>query len=211
MNLRMAWLVLLCLALAALPAWADYDDGPINGTTDAWTINYGFIVSDTFVADNSSVTGFMLGVWEYPGDVLSSVDWSITAQEQGGTLYGSGTANGSNLTDQFISSNQYGYDIHLITVKGLDVAVTPGTKYWLNLQNASVPSADPVYWDENGGIGCMSGGCPSQSSENAEGTIGAEAFTVNTGNGNGTTPEPGSILLLGPAIVLVAGALRRLR
>ena len=47
-------------------------------------------MSDTFVADNSSVTGFMLGVWEYPGDVLSSVDWSITAQEQGGTLYGSG-------------------------------------------------------------------------------------------------------------------------
>ena len=36
MKVSMAALtLLLCLALAALPAWADYDDGPINGTTDA--------------------------------------------------------------------------------------------------------------------------------------------------------------------------------
>src|SRR4029079_4809561 len=25
-----------------------YDDGPINGTVDAWTINFGFVVSDSF-------------------------------------------------------------------------------------------------------------------------------------------------------------------
>ncbi len=25
------------------------DNGPINGTTDAWTINFGFTVSDTFI------------------------------------------------------------------------------------------------------------------------------------------------------------------
>ncbi len=24
-----------------------YDDGPINGTTDAWTINFGYVVADT--------------------------------------------------------------------------------------------------------------------------------------------------------------------
>ena len=41
-----------------------YDDGPINGTVDAWTINYGYIVSDTFVAPhNTTVTGFMFGAW----------------------------------------------------------------------------------------------------------------------------------------------------
>ena len=52
MKMRIASLSLLalCLTLAAVPAMADtvYDNGPINGNTDAWTINFGFIVSDTF-------------------------------------------------------------------------------------------------------------------------------------------------------------------
>jgi PEP-CTERM motif len=200
--------MILCLALAALPAWADYDNGPINGTTDAWTINFGYIVSDTFVPDAGSVTGLMFGVWEYPGDVLTSVDWSITSQENGGTLYGSGTVSGKNLTDQFISTNQYGFDIDKITATGLNVAVTAGTRYWLNLQNAEVPSGDPVYWDENRGQGCMSKGCPSSSSENSVGSIGSEAFTVNTGS-QGSTPEPGSIFMFASGILGLAGVLRR--
>ena len=50
--MRIASLTILCLALAAIPAWADtYDNGPINGTTDAWTINFGYIVSDTYISD----------------------------------------------------------------------------------------------------------------------------------------------------------------
>ena len=110
MKLRIVLLtIILCLALAAVPASAQvlYDDGPINGTTDAWTINYGYVVGDTFtLSANSTVGGFNFGVWEFPGDVMTSVDWSITSQYDGGTVYGSGTANGKNLTDQFISLNQ---------------------------------------------------------------------------------------------------------
>ena len=53
MKLRIATLTILCLALAAIPALAQYDNGPINGTTDAWTINFGYVVSDTFVAGGS--------------------------------------------------------------------------------------------------------------------------------------------------------------
>ncbi len=179
--MRIASLVILCLALAAVPAVAQwsYENGPINGTTDAWTINFGYIVSDTFVAGGNT-TGFQFGVWEFPGDVLSSVDWSITTGENSGTVIGSGTASGQNLADQFISSNQYGYNIDLITVTGLNVATTTGT-YWLNLQNAAVPSGDPVYWDENSGVGCKSGGCPSSASESAVGTIPGEAFTIGGG------------------------------
>jgi PEP-CTERM motif len=216
LNLRITSLTLLCLALAAIPAWADYENGPINGTTDAWTINFGYVVSDTFVADASTVTGFMFGVWEYPGDTLNSVDWSITSQENAGTVYGSGTAKGGccgsgggSLTDTFISSNQYGYNIDLVTVSGLNVGVPGGVELWLNLQNAAVPSGDPVYWDENSGKGCKSQGCPSMASESALGTIPSEAFTINTGGTSGTTPEPGSILLFGSGILGVAGILRR--
>ena len=208
--MRIASLTILCLALVAVPAFAAqvYENGPINGSTDAYNISFGFIVSDSFVADNSTVTGFMLGTWEFPGDVLKSVDWSITSQENGGTLYGSGTASGNNLTDQYISTNQYGYDIDKITVTGLNVAVTSGSEYWLNLQNATVPGGDPVLWDENSGAGCTSPGCPSQASETFVGTIASEAFTIKTG-GTGTTPEPNSILLFGSGILGAAGLLRR--
>src|SRR5271166_6364364 len=117
--MRIASLTILCLALVSVPAWAQnwsYDNGPINGTTDAWTINFGYIVSDSYIAGGTSVSGFQFGTWEFPGDVLSSVDWSITSGENGGTVFGSGTASGKNLTDQFISTNQFGYDVDKITV-----------------------------------------------------------------------------------------------
>ena len=162
---------LLCILAVVLPTSAQvlYNDGPINGTEDAWTINFGYVVGDTFILlNNSTVTGFNFGVWEFPGDVLISVDWSVTSQFFGGTLYGSGTASGSNLSDQFISTNQYGYDIDKITVTGLNLGLNGGATYWLNLQNATVPSGNPVFWDENDGVGCKGddghgGGCPSQA------------------------------------------------
>ncbi len=31
-----------------------YENGPVNGTTDAWTINFGYVVSDSFVLDGST-------------------------------------------------------------------------------------------------------------------------------------------------------------
>jgi hypothetical protein len=87
MKMRIASLTILWITLAAVPAVAQvlYDDGPINGTTDAWTINYGFVIGDSFtLLNNSTVGGFNFGVWEYGGDVLTSVDWSITADPVGG-------------------------------------------------------------------------------------------------------------------------------
>lgn len=56
-------LSLLVLCLAAVPAVAQgtiYDNGPIDRTTDAWTINFGFVVSGTFVVPSggASVDGW---------------------------------------------------------------------------------------------------------------------------------------------------------
>jgi len=208
--MRIVSLTILCLALAAVPAFAQqwsYDNGPINGTTDAWTINFGYIVSDSFIAQGSNVSSFSFGVWEFGGDSMTSVDWSVTSAENGGTVFGSGTASGKALTDTFISSNQYGYDVDKISVTGLNVPELKGVTYWLNLQNATVPSGDPVFWDENSGTGCGGTGCPSLASESSVGTIPGEAFTI--GGGGGTTPEPSSIMLFGSGILGLAGVLRR--
>jgi hypothetical protein len=120
------------------------------------------------------------------------------------------TASGKNLSDQFISVNQYDYDIDKITVTGLNVGLTSGPTYWLNLQNAVVPSGNPVYWDENSGIGCggdngEGGGCPSVASSGGVGTDPSESFTIT----GGSTPEPSSFMLFGSGILSIAGVLRR--
>jgi hypothetical protein len=194
--MRIVWLFVLCLALAVIPASAQviYDNGPANGSVDAWTINFGYVVSDTFTVDASAVQGFDFTVWAYPGDTALTVDWSITSAEFGGTTYGSGTAS---LSSSFITSNQYGYDVDKLSASGLNVVLGGGT-YWLNLQNATTSFGDPLFWDENSG--------PSSASESAVGTIASEAFDIR---GTGTIPEPSSIMLFGSGILGLAGVLRR--
>jgi len=204
MHVRATWLIMLCLALAAVPATGQvlYEDGPVNGTTDAWTINFGYIVSNTFTLTGSAtVGGFDIYTWEYPGDKALTVDWSVTSGEFGGTTYGSGTAS---LSDQFLSENQYGFNIDKLTASNLNLNLGAGT-YWLNLQNAVTEMGNPLYWDENSGAGCHSQGCPSEVSENDVGTIPPESFDVTGTYGTGATPESGSILLFGSGILALGG------
>jgi len=194
--MRIASLTILCLALIAVPAFAEtYNNGPINGTTDAWTINFGYVVSDTFTLSGSgSLTKVEFGVWEFPGDTMSTVDYTITTTENG-----TGVGQTVNVSDKFISTNQYGYNIDVISFNS-GIPLNAGT-YWLNLYNATVPSGDPVYWDENSG--------KSSASESALGTIPSEAFTVHTACCGPPTPEPSGIFLLGTGVLAVAGLLRR--
>ena len=56
MRVCINWLAIFCFALVTMPARA-YDNGPINGTTDAWTINFGYIVSDSYLSVGSTVDG----------------------------------------------------------------------------------------------------------------------------------------------------------
>ena len=204
MKLRIAFA--LCLALAAIPAVADtlYSNGGINGTTDAWTINFGFIVSDTFtVSPNASVTGLSFGAWVFPGDVLLNAEVSITSSEFGGTTFFDGVLN---FTQSGCSGNQYGYNVCTESATFSDIPLAGGT-YWLNIQNAVVNDGDPIYWDENSG--------PSSASENSVGTVPSESFTVlgtestSSGTSGGTVPEPSSVMLFGSGILGLAGILRR--
>ena len=153
-----------------------YDNGPINGNTDAWTIGFGFIVSDSFniASDGTNITGMSFGAWLAPGDTAPSVEISITSTEFGGTSYFDQTVN---FTQGSCTVNQYGYNVCTETASFNGPALNAGS-YWVNLQNASVPSGDPVYWDENSGVGCQGPGCPSQASQNTIGSIPSEAFTI---------------------------------
>jgi uncharacterized repeat protein (TIGR03803 family) len=154
-----------------------YDNGPINGTTDAWTINSGFVVSDNFTVPGvtSGVTAMTFGAWLFPGDVLQTVEVSITSAEFGGTTYFDQVLT---FTQSGCSGNQYGFNICTETSSNFSMVNLAAGTYWLNLSNAVVNNGDPVYWDENSGMGCGGAGCPSSASENSVGTIPSEAFTV---------------------------------
>jgi hypothetical protein len=208
----------VCLVFTALPAMAgSYDNGPPLGDSDGTpTINFGFIVSNTFIfLQTQQVNSFEFSAWLLPGDqgAITSAELSITSQENGGTVYFDQTLTGWFLGSEGCILNEFGYYNCDEKVNFTGPVVTGGITYWVNLQNASVPSNDPIYWDQNFGVGCggdngSGGGCPSLASESTVGTILSEAFTIY-GTPVGTVPEPNSLWLLGSGIVGIVAVLRR--
>ncbi len=159
-----------CSQAPVQPHWLPDDDGvlysngPINGNTDGWTINFGFAVSDTFTTDGSQITGLQFGAWLFPGDVLQRAEVLIGSSEYANDLF--------DQTVNFTQSgncpiNTYGYAI-CTESSSFTPNVGAGT-VWVTLQNAVVNNGDPLYWDENEG--------PSLASENSVGTIPSEAFS----------------------------------
>jgi len=204
----LAWLLLLVALASPVAAQVLYENGPINGETDAWTINFGFVLGNSFTiaGDSGTVNGLTIGVWLFPGDVLQSVEVSITDQPVfGGTTYFDQTVN---FTQSGCFLNNYSYDVCTETATFNGPTLNGGT-YWVNLQNAVATNGDPVYWDENSGVGCHSEGCPSEGN-NGFGTNPSEAFTIlGNGSGTGSTPEPGSLLLFASGVLASVSVLRR--
>ena len=175
-------LLVLCLTVVAVPAMAQqrimYENGPVNGQVNARLINYGNAVTDSFQNPGLLLfSGFSFYVWLFPGDNISQFDVSIGSIPYGSDLYHS-TVYGSGQGNCF--TNRFGYYVCLVS---FDVFVNVSGKAWLTLQNVSVPSGNPVYWDQNSGVGCMSQGCPSKATEKGYGTpptasIPSEAFAI---------------------------------
>jgi hypothetical protein len=208
MKRDVAFQMVIALCLAVTPAIAQndiYDNGPPNGNIDAWTINNGFFVSDSFILHSTSqVTGLDFTAWLFPGDVLESAEVSISSNPVSGTFYFDATIN---FTQSGCVANDFGFNVCLEQSDSFNGPILNAGTYWLNIQNAVVRSGDPVYWDENDG--------PSSAADSSLGSIASEAFTLLGGHGTettsttGTTPEPSSILLIGTGILGVAAVLRR--
>jgi len=175
-----------------------YDNGPYNGTTDAYTINNGWLVSNGFTTSGGTATGANFVVWAFSGDTLTSVDWAF-GSTPGGTEYASGTASATLISD--FGGNGIGYDLQSYGISFLDVPLLAGTTYWLSLSNAAVPNGDYIYWDENDG--------PATGWQNNDSGYlsGSEAFQIT--GGSSPIPEPASFGLMGLGLVGMAGLIRR--
>ncbi len=225
MKFKIGLIAGFSLFLLAGTASADllYSNGPINGGDgpglgDAFTINYGYSVSDSFtVGAAGTVTGFDFGSWNFSGDVLTQVDWAIGSTTYGNDL-GFGTATGLSVSTALQYTNGDGYDIYLNTISGLNVALGAGT-YWLTLQNAVVPNGDPLFWDENdgpstafasayGNLANAAGGQLPYCANGAANNIctGSESFDVF--GTTSATPEPSTELFVGAGLLLTAGISR---
>jgi PEP-CTERM motif len=209
-------LTILCLMLAVAPAMAQvdlYDNGPYNGTTDAWAINYGSSVSNSFlnVLFQLDITSIQFVYWDASTtDVLTTVDMGV-----GGAPFSfanfSGTLTGVTNTD--LGSNQWGYELFQANFPVSNAYWGYFTLGWVTLQNACTTSgcsvSNPIYWDENSGVGCEGENCPSFAYASTIGSIPSETFTLTGYYTGGGTPEPSSIIVFGSGILGVAGMLRR--
>jgi uncharacterized repeat protein (TIGR03803 family) len=142
-----------------------YDNGPYNGTTDAWTINFGLTVSDSFTG-GGPVTGLHFVYWDAStSDLLTTVDISI-----GSTSFGGTPQTLTGVTNSFLGMNQYGYALYQA-----DYSFSGGSGSYITLSNACTTSgcsvSNPIYWDENSG--------PSTAYENTLGSIPSEAFSLD--------------------------------
>lgn len=181
LGIRVALLITLLCAIGVVPACADvtlYDNGPVNGSIGAYTINYGYVVTDSFtLSAPATITGVSFDVWVTPGDTVNSVDWSITSTplDPAAVLVTAATARTYDFTDA------YGYEIDTESFSISGVSLGSGS-YWLELQNAVSAGGNPVYWDQNNG--------PSTAIDPYYGAVGSETFKILG------APEPDAITLL---------------
>ncbi len=165
--------LLIALFLTCAPAFASsgtvvYNNGLPTGN-DAWTINFGFTVADSFtLTSTANVNHIDFWVDLFPGDILTSVNYTIFTLGPGGKgtfILKTGVAipvleSSCNL----IPCEDYEEGISFTSIK------LPAGTYWLKLSNATTNNGNPVFWAESGG--------PSSAFENSVGTIPSEAFDV---------------------------------
>ncbi|MGB8770764.1 MAG: choice-of-anchor tandem repeat GloVer-containing protein, partial [Candidatus Korobacteraceae bacterium] len=164
-----------------------YDNGPTNGTNDAYFIDV-YQVSDQFPT-SSGMTGFSIAEWVPAGATPLTFDWQVGSTSFGNDL-GSGVVsiggggNGSAILlctngspfNGGVCAGGFGYDVYQISVTGL--SVTSGSNPYLTLTGTTDSFRGRDAWDINSG--------PSLAYHNLLGAVPSESFTID---GNGTASE----------------------
>jgi hypothetical protein len=175
-----------------------YSDGPVNATLNAYTMDFGNVVSDSFSVPSggAAITGFCFYAWVSQGDFPEEIEQaSVTSLPSGGTSYFNSAAP---LTCQLycaFGKSVNGGTCGLCSVPGCSLGPSdvyectasitpfflsgPGT-YWLNFQNAVSVQGGPVSWDQNDGVLCWpSAVCPSSGVYTSpQGPIPPESFDI---------------------------------
>jgi len=195
-NLLLA-LALSTAAVAAVPAAAQvaYSNGPILGTSDGRTINFGYAVTDSFtLTETTTITGFDFGGWTLVGDVGATVDYGFSSAADFAV-----TGTAALTAGAVIPGDGFGgsYDVRSYSASVAPITLAAGT-YWFSLQNAVTAGGNALYWDVNYG--------PSSAFQSGVGEVGSESFTLYS---NGAVPEPASWALMLGGFGLVGSAMRR--
>ncbi len=216
MKLRIAslsLLTILCLALGTTALADDlYNNGPTNGTNDAYFIDV-YAVSDSFIPNSflySDIQSFDVALWTLAGATPLTIDWAIGTSSFGSDI-GSGSGEwGLTLLCRSgqpfnggVCGGGFGYDLYDANMSTGSLIVTPGDTYWLTLTGAIDNFGGRDGWDVNSGHS-------SAAYHNLLGAIPSESFTINGhGETTGFVPEPSGILLLGSGVLGLAGIVRR--
>ncbi len=160
MRLHAPLLIALGLILAVAPATATttlYNNIPPGCATcgffntNAWAINFGYAVSDSFVLAPGAhgIEDLHFVYWVASAtDLLTTVDVAA-----GATSFGGSIQTLSGVTNTFMGINSHGYFVYRADYAFPDIPWS-GAGY-LTLQNACATSgcsvSTEVYWDQNSG------------------------------------------------------------
>jgi hypothetical protein len=199
-----------------------YTNGPANGNVQAYTINFGWQVADSFTAaSGSTATSMSFETWAADSlstDVPQTVDWEITNGNplSGGafTVVDSGTATA--ITATALGTNVRDVELFSDSISLPNVALTCSSNCWISLDNGVTADGQPMYWDGNNGpsdawqnndIGDLSTGCADNFSG---GGSCSETFTIFGTLASGT-PEPATWALMLTGFAGLGAALRARR